>query len=299
MLKRIGILFLALTILVAAVGFSARPAYASSCTQWYTVRHGDNLFRIGMKYGVSWTYLAKINNISNPGKIYTGQVLCVSKAQGAPPPAPPVPPASTPYFTIVSVVRDVSVTIKTFNFPANDQFKALMGPMGSRGVNGIKVGNYSSGTGASKVVTYPIPAALAGDYQIAIRLQSTTGSGFFAFNWFFNNTAGGGTGGGGVPSSYTGFPWFQILAVSRDNTVTIKGYNYPANTNFTVYMGPYGGKGVGGYYVTSFNSGDGGTLKKTFPIPPELYGHSRIAIRTQGNVYFAFNWFWNNTAVDP
>ncbi len=195
MIKQIVFLFLALTILVTAVGFSARPAFASSCSQWYTVRRGDTLNKIGVKFGVSWTYLAKINHIPNPNKIYTGQVLCVSGTQPAPQPKPcqqPQPqcaPAPTPYFFIQSV--------------------------------------------------------------------------------------------------------------ARNNTVTIKGYNYPANTKFNVYMGPIGTQGIGGYFVTSFNSGQGGTIVKTFPIPPEMYGAQKVAIRTQSNVFYAYNWFWNNTAAVP
>jgi len=43
------------------------------------------------------------------------------------------------------------------------------------------------------------------------------------------------------------------------------------------------------------NSGEGGTLEATFAIPAELAGEQRIAIRLQGEVYYAYNWFWNNT----
>jgi hypothetical protein len=234
MIKKIGLLFLVATILVAAIGISARPASASG---------------------------------------------------------------STPSFSIVSVQKDKSVTIKTYNFPPYDDFKVLMGPYGTKGVNGTNVGHYSSGNGQSKTVTYTIPANLKGSYRIAIRLQSTTGSGYFAYNWFYNNTAGGGTGSGGVQPGYSGYPYFFIQSVVRDSTVKIVGYNYPPNTKFNVYMGPIGTKGAGGYFVTSFNSGAGGTITKSFPIPPELYGRAKIAIRTQGNVYYAYNWFWNNTAT--
>jgi len=67
---------------------------------------------------------------------------------------------SFPYFFVVGVVTNKSVTITTYNFPANDSFKVLMGPYGSLGINGIKVGNYKSGNGQSKTVTYPVPAQL-------------------------------------------------------------------------------------------------------------------------------------------
>lgn len=291
MLRKIGFIFLALTILAAAVGFTSQPASAATCTQWYTVRKGDTLNKIGIKFGVSWKYLAQINHLSNPNKIYTGQVLCVqTSSSGSNGSASP-----TPYFMIVSVQRDKSVTIKTYQFPAQDNFRVLMGPYGTQGKNGIKVGNYSSGNGQSKTVTYPIPAELKGANKIAIRLESTTGSGFFAYNWFFNNTAQGGSSDGGSSSSQ-GTPYFFITSVVRNDKVSIVGYKYPANTKFTVYMGPMGTKGVGGYFVTTFNSGAGGTINKTFPIPPELYGLPRISIRTQANPWYAYNWFYNNTA---
>lgn len=295
MLKKVGFLSLVLVIIVVAVGFSASPAAAATCTQWYTVRPGDTLSKIGVKFGVSWTYLAQINHISNPSKIYAGQTICVSTS-GQTNPQPQ--PGTTPYFKIVGVVSDKSVTIQTYQFPPNLSFAVLMGPYGTKGVNGTKVGTYNSGNGSSKTVTYAIPNNLKGDSRIAIRLQNNS-TGYFAYNWFWNNTTGGGTGGGGVSPGYTGYPTFSVRSVVRNDTVTIQGYNYPPNTKFDVYMGPYGTKGVGGYFVTSFNSGAGGSISKTFPIPPELYGSTRIAIRTQDGPFYAYNWFWNNTAYAP
>jgi nucleoid-associated protein YgaU len=43
----------------------------------YTVVEGDNLFRIGLKYNMSWKKLAEENNISNPDVIEAGQVLTI------------------------------------------------------------------------------------------------------------------------------------------------------------------------------------------------------------------------------
>ena len=42
-------------------------------------------------------------------------------------------------FSIVSVSRDSTVKIKTYNFPANDKFTVTMGKMGTKGVGGVKV----------------------------------------------------------------------------------------------------------------------------------------------------------------
>lgn len=44
----------------------------------YTVRSGDTLSEIAARYGTTYTHLAQINGISNPNRIYTGQVLKVA-----------------------------------------------------------------------------------------------------------------------------------------------------------------------------------------------------------------------------
>lgn len=207
-----------------------------------------------------------------------------------------------PTFSILSVERDQSVTIKTFNFPANDTFKVLMGPMGTRGINGTQVDTIKSGEGGSFNKTFSIPAKLQGSYQIAIRLQSTTGSGYFAYNWFYNNTTGGtnGTNPTATPNGYSGFPTFSISSVVRDSTVTIKTNNLPPNDSFNVLMDVRGNRAINGIKVDTIDSDTGGTKTFTFDIPASLKGTPQIAIRLQSNTgsgYFAFNWFYNNTAT--
>ena len=44
-------------------------------TQTYTIKSGDTLSSIASKYGTTYQELARINGISNPNKIYPGQVL--------------------------------------------------------------------------------------------------------------------------------------------------------------------------------------------------------------------------------
>jgi LysM repeat protein len=41
----------------------------------YTVRPGDNLFRIALRYNMNYLHLAQYNGIANPSRIYVGQVL--------------------------------------------------------------------------------------------------------------------------------------------------------------------------------------------------------------------------------
>lgn len=198
-----------------------------------------------------------------------------------------------PTFSIVSVQKNTSVTIQTYNFPANDTFTVTMGPYGSQGIGGVVVGSTSSGSGGSFTVTYSIPSSLSGSYKIAIRLESPT-TGYYAYNWFYNDT----TGSASTPvPGYSGYPWFSISAVVRDTSVTINANNFPANDSFKVLMGPYGTQGVGGIEVATTNTNAGGSFTATYSIPASLAGSYKIAIRLQSPTsgYYAYNWFYNNT----
>jgi len=49
------------------------PAATGGST--YVVQSGDNLFRIALRFDMSYLYLAQYNGISNPSNIYVGQVI--------------------------------------------------------------------------------------------------------------------------------------------------------------------------------------------------------------------------------
>lgn len=192
-----------------------------------------------------------------------------------------------PTFTITDVVKDTSVTVRTSNFPAGKDFTVRMGPYGTLAIGGTVVATTSSGAGGSFEATYSIPASLAGSYRIAIRMDSADG--YYAYNWFYNNTVS-------MVPGYSGIPTFSILSVVRDDKVTIRTNNFPAGLDFTVRMGAYGTKGIGGTVVATTNSGAGGTFDATYSIPDGLKGSDRIAIRLESSAgYYAYNWFWNNT----
>ncbi|MDD2694581.1 MAG: hypothetical protein PHD58_01480 [Anaerolineales bacterium] len=200
-----------------------------------------------------------------------------------------------PTFSIVSVTTNKTVTIRTHNFPASDTFKVLMGKMGTKGVGGYYVDTISSGAGGKFTATFSIPVELKGQYQIAIRLQSTTGSGYYAYNWFYNKV---GKGVSYSTKGYTGYPTFSISSVVRNKKVTIRTNNLPKNDTFKVLMNTMGTKGINGIQVGTFNSGTGGVKTFTFKIPADLKNLGRIAIRfqsTSGSGYYAYNWFYNNT----
>jgi hypothetical protein len=205
-------------------------------------------------------------------------------------------PCTMPTISIVSVSADVSVTIRTANYPANDTFNVYMNYFGTRGVGGIKVDTIHSGSGGSFDKTFNIPSELKGQRMIAIRLESPT-SGYFSYNWFYN-ASGGTIPDTGKPSQPKYYPTFSITSVDIDKTVTIKTNDYPPQDTFTVLMGQYGTKGIGGIKVDTIDSGDGGTFSKTFDIPDTLKGSYRIAIRLESasSGYYSYNWFYNKTA---
>lgn len=302
-----------IVLLVAGLGVTAQPAKAAECAKYHIVKPGEYLVKIAGYYGVSWQYIADINNLKNPSKIYAGNKLCVLLVGDEPNNGNNNGDDNGdngddydgyPTFSIVSVIEDEDVTIKTYDLPPHDSFDVLMGEMGTKGKGGIKVDTINTNSGGSKQFTFDIPKALWGEYQIAIRLQSNTGSGYFAYNWFYNNTNGGGGTGGCCkpPKGYSGFPTFSILSVVRNEDVTVQAYNLPPGDTFKVLMGPMGTKGVGGIQVDVFDTGSGGSEQFTFDIPSALRGSHQISIRMQsttGSGYFAYNWFYNNTAVDP
>jgi 2',3'-cyclic-nucleotide 2'-phosphodiesterase/3'-nucleotidase len=43
--------------------------------RFYTVQPCDNLYRIGLAYGLSWVVIAQANGLPNANVIYPGQVL--------------------------------------------------------------------------------------------------------------------------------------------------------------------------------------------------------------------------------
>jgi LysM repeat protein len=156
-----------------------------TCTQYHTVARGEYLVKIARQYNTTWRYIAEINNLKDPTRIYAGNRLCVAMS-GTTAPKPPTG-GLIPSITITGVVKDGTVTVQTKNFPASDSFVVLMDKMGTRAVNGIQVGTFNSGTGGSQQAVFTIPEALRGQKEIAIRLESRT-SGYFAYNWFTNST---------------------------------------------------------------------------------------------------------------
>ena len=193
-----------------------------------------------------------------------------------------------PTFTIENVVVDGSVSILAQNFPPNQDFVVTMGPIGTLGINGTPVAITNSGLFGAFSATYPIPPNLVGARQIAIRLQSPQG--YYSYNWFWNNL---------TEPAPAPIPTISIDSVVVNETVTIRTHNFPPDMTFLVTMGHMGTLGINGTPVGTLYSGAGGEMTATFPIPVLLKGLERIAIRTQGNPFYSYNWFDNQPEPLP
>ncbi len=264
-----------------------------------------------------------------------------------------LPPGTAPFFYIVSVAVNTSVTIESYNFPANDEFIVWMGPLDTAEGESVQVTQQSSGDGGSFTATYNIPNSLKGAYRIAVRLESPS-SGYYAYNWFYNDDDAGRAGGpkgsntpsptplpttqpptavptspaaatipatqaaitlaplqapttvqansslaasGGTNLILPDYPYFFIEAVVVNQTVTIKGYNFPAKDKFNVTMGLMGTRGINGIPAGEYSTEKVGQFTATFNIPAALHDLKQISIRLESPTsrYYAFNWFYNNT----
>lgn len=97
----IVVLLLSAVLVPAAAAAPASSSAASAsqggynCPVYHRVVRGDNLTRIAYRYGVSINQLMQWNNISNPDRIYIGQVLVIRRwcttPQPPPRPQPPLP----------------------------------------------------------------------------------------------------------------------------------------------------------------------------------------------------------------
>ena len=177
-----------------------------------------------------------------------------------------------PTISIVGVTEDLKVTIQTHNYPANREFDVRMGKFSTRGIGGILVGTFNSGTGGSQKFTFDIPPALYEEQAIAIRTDSKTG-GYYSYNWFTNKTFGSHTGGTPVEGGKD-TPAILVVTVKKDTFVTIEGFGFP-DENFDVLMGKFNTQGIDGIKVDTLTPDDDGEIKESFDIPESLKSENR------------------------
>ena len=68
-----ALIYVGQVLTIPSPGSQPSPPTTGGTT--YVVQRGDNLFRIALRYNMSYVHLAQYNGIANPARIYVGQVL--------------------------------------------------------------------------------------------------------------------------------------------------------------------------------------------------------------------------------
>jgi hypothetical protein len=195
--------------------------------------------------------------------------------------------AATMSIEIVATKLDESVTVRAKDFPANVQFTVRMDVAGNLGIDGIVVAETNSGSGGTFEVTYRLPAELRGKQTIAIRFESA--SGYFAYNWFNNRTSGSSST---IPVT-SGKPYITFGGVKKNEAVTVKAYNFPANQSMKVRVGPLHNFFRDYVVVTYVNTGSTGNFEFTVNIPDVAKNVDMVTVRLDGSGRYAYNVFKN------
>ncbi len=131
-----------------------------NCRVLHTVQRGENLFRIGLIYGLTWDQLLAANRISNPNYVPAGTVVCIPNNPPAPNPqygtGGPIttPPTGTviigsPFYRTVAAsfnAQTSQLTVSSSGFPANSRFDVYVAASPTDFSGGIR---FSSNTDAN------------------------------------------------------------------------------------------------------------------------------------------------------
>jgi hypothetical protein len=216
----------------------------------------------------------------------------------------PVAAADTTNFDIVSVSKGESVTISVSGMPANKEFRVLMNKIGTQGVDGTVAGVGKTNKDGSFTKTFLIPAGLKRESKVAIRIEATDKTGWFAYNWFTNSTSGTSSSGGsstsgGVSSigSVSSTGNLSIVDVEEDTAVDIRVKNLPANRTFQVWFDwKTRNSAVKGIRAGTVKSDSDGSIVTSLRMPAVLVDRHEVRLRlqaTDGSNVSASGWFLN------
>lgn len=215
----------------------------------------------------------------------------------------PAAAADTASLNIVSVEKGQSVTIRVVDMPANKEFRVLMNTMGTQGAKGIEAGTGKTNSEGTFTKTFPIPASLKQESRIAIRIEATDKTGWYAYNWFVNSTSGsssgsGSTGSSGVPAGSTsGSHNLSITDVEEDVSVEFQAQNLAANRPFQVWFDWENRSGtLKGAQSGTIRSDQNGKIVTSLRMPAALVDREEVRLRlqaTDGSGIAAYAWFLN------
>ncbi len=204
--SRVLTVFMVVVVVAAASLSAAAPAHAQACAVRHVVQQGENLFRIGLAYGYSWTVLQQYNGLPNPNYVRVGQVICIPP-RGVPPIGVPATPNPNPnpivYYPPPGVYPAIEFNTRTAGvgdtlvisgqrFPGNatvDIFIAPRTPGIPPTYPALPSGSATVNADGTLTTNFTIPADVGGvalrgaSFSILVRAR---GSGYYGFNFVVN-----------------------------------------------------------------------------------------------------------------
>jgi LysM repeat protein len=152
-------------LMVGLLGIGS-PAVAQGEDQVrYVVQPGDNLFRIGLRFGVNAQDIARINGILNPNVVYAGQVLIIPRPGSQQPQQPSLTPTPIARFGwALGMEQYVAITL------------VQVGPIPPNTLVRLGSAMYLNGEYAYQIITKENVAAEAKDSQLGIAPGVTPGA---------------------------------------------------------------------------------------------------------------------------
>ncbi len=124
-------------VLAACAPQVVRTPSTGASGVYHVVRPGENLFRIGKAYGLSYEELARVNGIKHADQIRVGQRLFIPSATRQLPVeliTPAEPPVAKPEQPLPAPSEDV------FLWPVNGKINSSFGPRGASFHDGVDIG---------------------------------------------------------------------------------------------------------------------------------------------------------------
>ena len=274
-------LILAIILVINLFSVAAVPVQASSsCKDYYWVQYGDTLYKIGVKYGITWTDIANANGIGSPYTIYYGTSLCIPYGGSS--------YYSNTYYTysaaatgdfsasILDVTANKNFTLKAINLPKQENFEISVGKC-NYAIPTV-VGEFSTGSSSGSFTdTYKIPSKFKNVSCLVMYMDSTktTRSTSITFTNSSTTTSSSST------ADFSNLK-FSINSVTKNKTVTIRVTDFRKNEKYKVYIGKYGTGAYPGTLVGTFKQENNQDFNLKLNIPTSYKGSDKLDIRIEG-----------------
>ena len=216
-------------VTVALVLAMAAPVLAQGSVV-HVVRSGENLFRIALRYGVTYQAIAAANSIANPNHIYAGQRLVIPGQGSAP----------APTLSGQTYIVRLGDTLSAIALRFGVSTWALAQTNNIRNPSFIYVGQVLYISGGGNPAPPPSPPAPTGDRWIDVNLSAQRVTAYVGNTPVHSTLAST-----GLAATPTVAGQYRIYVKYVSTLMTGPGYYLP-NVPYTMYF--YRGYGLHGTY---------------------------------------------------